>query len=73
MDSRTLLVLYQEEAIVELLANQQCMLTFIIILIGSIVLPVIIVNNINQINVMNIFRGVKEFNWPSIRTYRGSC
>ena len=62
MDSHTLLVLYQEEAIVELLANQQCMLTFIIILIGSIVLPVIIVNNINQTNVTNIFFGVKEFN-----------
>ena len=61
MDSLTLLVLYQEEATVERLANQQCMLTFTFILIGSIVLHVIIVNNINQKNVTNIFLGVKEF------------
>ena len=62
MDSLTLLVLYQEgQVIVVKLASQQYMLTFIIILIGSIVLPVIIVNNINQTNVTNIFRGRKDF------------
>ena len=62
MDSLTLLVLYQEDqVIVAKLASQQYMLTFIIILIGSIVLPVIIVKNINQTNVTNIFRGKKDF------------
>ena len=62
MDSLTLLVLYQEgQVIVVKLASQQYMLTFIIILIGSIVLPVIITKNINQTNVTNIFRGKKDF------------